>query len=77
MEPDCVSYNLGKQASEDDEKYTCELNDVTHEGNKDDLVKDQSYIYGGAEACASSRLFLTFNLLMVKEAKFLLRFCFN
>ncbi|PFX22542.1 Fibrillin-1 [Stylophora pistillata] len=64
MEPDCVSYNLGKQARADDEKYTCELNDVTHEGNKDDLVKDQSYIYGGAEACANSRLFLTFNLLM-------------
>ena len=60
MEPDCVSYNLGKQVSEADGTYTCELNNFTHEGNKDDLVKDQSFIYGGAEACANSRLFLIF-----------------
>ncbi|RMX56766.1 hypothetical protein pdam_00018071, partial [Pocillopora damicornis] len=50
MEPYCVSYNLGKQPRADDGKYTCELNNATHEGNKDDLVEDQSYIFGGAEA---------------------------
>ncbi|XP_027058484.1 fibulin-1-like, partial [Pocillopora damicornis] len=55
MEPYCVSYNLGKQPRADDGKYTCELNNATHEGNKDDLVEDQSYIFGGAEsACITN-----------------------
>lgn len=56
MEPYCVSYNLGKQPRSDDGRYTCELNNATHEGNKDDLVEDQSYIFGGAEASANSTL---------------------
>nr|XP_058965733.1 uncharacterized protein LOC131792381 [Pocillopora verrucosa] len=55
MEPYCVSYNLGKQPRAADGRYTCELNNATHEGNKDDLVEDQSYIFGGAEsACITN-----------------------
>ncbi|CAH3140748.1 unnamed protein product [Pocillopora meandrina] len=50
MESNCVSYNLVKQLSGDNETYKCELNDVTHEGNMDDLVGEYDSFYHGSEA---------------------------
>ena len=56
-EPNCVSYNLEKQPSGENGTYKCELNDVTHEGNEDDLVRDYNYFYRGAEASVNYSLF--------------------
>lgn len=58
MEPNCVSYNLGKQPSGNGGTYTCELNNVTHnhKGFKEDLVRDQSYIFKGAKASANTNV---------------------
>ncbi|PFX22528.1 hypothetical protein AWC38_SpisGene12936 [Stylophora pistillata] len=49
LEPNCVSYNLERILTEIDGIHKCELNDVTHEGNNDDLVEDENYYYRGAE----------------------------
>ena len=57
MEPDCVSYNLKKRPSGNYGTHKCELNDATHEGHEEDLVKNASYIYRGVEAS------VTFNSL--------------
>ena len=56
MEPNCVSYNLLKQPSGDNETHKCELNDVTHEGNIDDLVGEYDYFYHGSEARVTFKL---------------------
>ena len=56
-EPNCVSYNLEKQPSGNNGTYKCELNDVTHEGNEDDLVREYNYFYRGAEASVNYSLF--------------------
>ena len=48
MEPDCVSYNLKKAASENG-KYKCELNNSTFEGQKHKLLTNSNYIYRGAK----------------------------
>ena len=56
MEPNCVSYNLLEQPSGDNETHRCELNDVNHEGNIDDLVGEYDSFYQGSEASVTFKL---------------------
>lgn len=49
MEPNCVSYNIEIKPKGNDGTHRCELNDVTHVENSNDLVEDQRYIYRGVE----------------------------
>lgn len=56
-EPNCVSYNFEKQPNGNNGTHKCELNDVTHEENEDDLVRDYNYFYRGAEASVNYSLF--------------------
>ena len=53
MEHDCVSYNLEKRPSGNDETHKCELNEATHERHEEDLVMDENYVYRGAEVSAA------------------------
>ena len=53
MEPNCVSYNIEIKPKGNDGTHRCELNDVTHAGNSNDLVEGQIYIYRGANASAT------------------------
>jgi len=54
MEPNCVSYNLKKAAS-DNGRYKCELNNSTFEGQKNKLEENSKYLYRGAKnACLRS-----------------------
>ena len=48
MEPNCVSYNLKKEASKN-EKYKFELNNSTFEGQEDKLERNSEFIYRGAK----------------------------
>ena len=48
MEPNCVSYNLRKEAS-DHGKHECELNNSTFEGNEHKLKTNQKFVYRGAK----------------------------
>jgi len=48
MEPNCVSYNLKKEASVNG-KYKCELNNSTFGGQEDKLEKNSKYMYRGAK----------------------------
>ena len=48
MEPDCVSINLDKRADEN-RNYKFELNSVTREGHKKDLMEDQDFFHHLAE----------------------------
>ena len=56
MEPNCVSYNLKKAAS-DNGKYNCELNNSTFEGQQDKLKKNSKYLYRGGKVSFASRNF--------------------
>lgn len=49
MEPNCISYNLEKEPSANNEMLKCELNNSTHEGHEVDLVKSPSFVYQGAK----------------------------
>ena len=49
IDADCVSINLDKRA-DGNGNYKCELNDVTREGHKEDLKKDDNYFHHSAEA---------------------------
>lgn len=49
MEPNCISYNLEKEPSANNEMHKCELNNSTHEGHEVDLVKSPSFVYQGAK----------------------------
>ncbi|XP_066026005.1 sushi, von Willebrand factor type A, EGF and pentraxin domain-containing protein 1-like [Pocillopora verrucosa] len=54
MEPYCVSFNLDKR-TDGNEKYKCELNDVTHERHEDDWKEDENFFHVAAEnACLES-----------------------
>ncbi|XP_022808884.1 uncharacterized protein LOC111345856 isoform X3 [Stylophora pistillata] len=54
MEPNCVSINIDKR-QDGNRKYKCELNNVTHEGHKDDLIENGNYSYHAAEsACVKN-----------------------
>ncbi|XP_022777800.1 uncharacterized protein LOC111319257 [Stylophora pistillata] len=54
MEPNCVSINIDKRA-DGNGKYKCELNNVTHEGHKDELIEDGHFSYHAAEtACVKN-----------------------
>ena len=48
MEPDCVSNNFDKRADEN-MNYKLELNGVTREGHKRDLMEDQDFFHHSAE----------------------------
>ena len=48
-----VSVIILKKPKGNDGTHRCELNDVTHAGNSNDLVEDQRYIYRGVEASAT------------------------
>ena len=48
MEPNCVSYNLRKEAS-DHGKHKCELNNSTFEGNEHILKNHPKFVYRGAK----------------------------
>ncbi|XP_022795527.1 pro-epidermal growth factor-like [Stylophora pistillata] len=50
LEPNCVSYNFERKRSGNNGTSKCELNNVTHEGNEDELVGDFDYLYYGAES---------------------------
>ena len=55
LEPNCVSYNFHKiKQLQAPEKHKCELNNATieHDG---DLVKNESYVYRGAEVRINSK----------------------
>ena len=54
MEPDCVSINLDKRVDENG-NYRCELNSVTREGHKEDLMEDQYFFHHSAEARSKCR----------------------
>ena len=56
METNCVSDNIEIKPKGNDGTHRCELNDVTHAGNSNDLVEDQRYIYRGTEASATETL---------------------
>ena len=53
MEPNCVSYNLKKAASENG-RYKCELNNSTFEGQKNKLEENSKYLYRGAKVSFTS-----------------------
>ena len=55
MEPNCVSYNLKKEASENG-KYKRETNNSTFEGQKDKLEKNSEYTYRGAKVRESLKI---------------------
>ena len=48
MEPNCVSLNFKKAASENG-KYGCELNNSTFKGQENKLQTNSDYIYRGAK----------------------------
>ena len=50
MKLNCVSYNL-KKVGNREEKYECELNNATFEGQMDKLETNSKYIYRGARVC--------------------------
>ena len=47
MEHNCASYNLLTRSGNG--KHKCELNNATHEGHEEDLVKNTNYVYHGAK----------------------------
>ncbi|PFX31501.1 Signal peptide, CUB and EGF-like domain-containing protein 2 [Stylophora pistillata] len=48
MEPNCVSINIEKRVGLHG-GYSCELNNVTHEGHELELEKEENYFYHAAE----------------------------
>ena len=52
LEPNCVSYNFHK-ISQESGKHKCELNNATIE-HDEGLLKNESYIYRGAEVRMNS-----------------------
>ncbi|XP_022780858.1 uncharacterized protein LOC111322081 [Stylophora pistillata] len=54
MEPNCVSINIEKRVGLHG-GYSCELNNVTHEGHELELEKEENYFYHAAEsACVEN-----------------------
>jgi len=59
MEHNCASYNLMKRSGP--EGHRCELNNATHEGNKNDLEENPDYVYRGSKVRIVSKNELKFN----------------
>ena len=55
-EPNCVSINFENKASAEG-KYSCDLNNSTHQEHDDDFVEKMGYFYHGAEVRSSSSTF--------------------
>lgn len=63
MEPNCASYNLRKRS--EPEGHKCELNNATHEGNENDLEKNQNYVYRGTKVKTTKGLNLNVNGILL------------
>ena len=54
MEHNCASCNLMRRS--EDEGHRCELNNSTHEGDKNDLEGNPDYEYRGTKVTMISRM---------------------
>ena len=58
MEPNCVSYNFNKKEDANG-RHKCDLNNATYEHHNEhfgNLVKNESYVYRGAEVIMKFKL---------------------
>lgn len=70
MEPYCVSFNLDKR-TDGNEKYKCELNDVTYERHEEDWKEDENFFHVSAEVMSFIEISMQENMLSLAENSFI------